>query len=164
MVQKGGENSIWRGRFFRYAPFMLWIGVIFYLSSGNASMSNTSRFIRPLLEFLFPNTPEETLIVYHSYIRKLAHPTVYAILAFFAARAFSGSLNKILQKRWFVVSLLTVFIVASLDELNQSFIASRTGNFRDILLDTAGGLVMLTVIYFYKKRKSRSEFSESILD
>ncbi len=156
MSQKNSENSIWRGRFFRYAPLILWIGVIAYLSSGNASMSNTSRFIRPLLEFLFPNTPEETLLNYHAYIRKMAHPTVYAILAFLAARAYSSSLNKFLQKGWFIISLLTVFSVASLDELNQSFIASRTGNFRDILLDTSGGLVMLTIIYFYKKKTSRS--------
>ena len=156
MNQNKNKNSIWRGRFFRYAPFILWLGVIAYLSSGNASMSNTSRFIRPLLEFLFPNAPEETLLNYHAYIRKMAHPTVYAILAFFAARAFSTSLNKLLQNGWFVISLLIVFTVASLDELNQSFIASRTGNFRDVLLDTSGGLVMLTIVYFYKKRTSRS--------
>lgn len=119
-------------------------------------MANTSRFIRPFLEFLFPNTPEETLTIYHGYIRKMAHPTVYAILAFFAARAFSASFIKILRKRWFVISLLIVFTVAALDELNQSFIASRTGNFRDVLLDTAGGLIMLTCFYFYKKRTLRS--------
>lgn len=154
MVQDNSKHSTWRGRFIRYAPFIFWLGVIFYLSSGNASMSNTSRFIRPLLEFLFPNTPEETLIIYHAHIRKIAHPTVYAILAFFAARAFYSSLNKFLQKTWFLISLLTVFIVASLDELNQSFTASRTGNFRDIMLDAAGGLMMLTGFYYYRKRNS----------
>lgn len=154
MAEKNLKSHNWRGRFFRYAPFILWIGVIFYLSSSSASMSNTSRFVRPLLEFLFPNTPEETLAVYHSYIRKIAHPTVYAILAFLAARAFSSSLNKILQRKWFIISLLTVFLIASLDEFNQSFDVSRTGTFRDVLLDTAGGLIMLTILYFYKKRSS----------
>jgi hypothetical protein len=49
------QKTDWRGRFFRYAPLVLWIGLILFLSSGQASMSNTSRFIRPLLVFLFPN-------------------------------------------------------------------------------------------------------------
>lgn len=121
-------------------------------------MANTSRFIRPFLEFLFQNTPEETLTLYHAYIRKIAHPTVYAILAFFAARTFSSSSKEFLKKNWFIIALSAVFIISSLDEFNQSFIASRTGNFRDVLLDTAGGLVMLTGFYLYKKRDSaRSE-------
>src|SRR5687767_13318109 len=96
------QTADWRGRFFRYAPLILWVGVIFFLSSGQAAMSQTSRFIRPLLEFLFSGVPEETLIAYHSYIRKFAHFAVYAVLAFWAARAFLGSSVKSLQKYWHV--------------------------------------------------------------
>ena len=43
----------WREAVTVYAPLFLWIGVIFYFSSGQGSMAETSRFIRPLLEFLF---------------------------------------------------------------------------------------------------------------
>lgn len=155
MVQHLSENSTGRGRFFRYAPLILWIGIIFYLSSSGASMSNTSRFIRPLLEFLFPNTLEATLTIYHGYIRKLAHPTVYAVLAFLAARSYFTSSIQIIRKNWFIISLITVFTVASLDELNQSFNPLRTGTFYDVLLDSAGGLIMLLVfMIFLRCRKS----------
>lgn len=101
--------------------------------------------------FLFPDASEHTLLLYHSYIRKLAHPAVYAVLAYFAYRAFYYSPKDFLQRFWFPVSLLLVFIIASLDELNQSFLTSRTSSPYDILLDTFGGLVMLTILFFINK-------------
>jgi VanZ family protein len=143
-------NSKWRERIFRYAPLILWIGIIFFASTGNASMSQTSRFIRPLLEFVFPGATEETLIAYHSFIRKSAHFIEYAILAFWASRAFSGSSARFLRECWFVFSFLLVLLIASIDETNQSFNAARTGSFQDVLLDTAGGLTMILIIIFYK--------------
>ena len=151
------KKPIWRGRFFRYAPLILWIGVIFFLSSGQGAMSNTSRFIGPLLHFLFPNSSEEILLAYHNFIRKFAHFAEYAVLAFFAFRAFSLSKNKILEKFRLPISLLLVFIIASLDEFNQSFLASRTSSFRDVLLDTFGGLTMLCILFLlakYRKNKT----------
>ncbi len=63
-------------------PLVIWMAVILGLGFGEASMSETSRFIRPLLIFLFPNAPEATIAVYHGLIRKSAHVTEYAILAF----------------------------------------------------------------------------------
>jgi len=144
------QKSKRRGRIIRYAPLFLWIGVILFLSTSQASMSNTSRFFRPLLEFLFPNTPEEILIVYHGFLRKLAHLSEYAILAFFAVRAFSSSSINLLQKYWFIASLALVFPVASLDEYNQSFNSLRTGSIYDILLDVSGGLLMIIVLRVYR--------------
>ncbi|MCY7375437.1 MAG: VanZ family protein [Pyrinomonadaceae bacterium] len=145
----------WRGQFFRYVPLFLWIGLVLFLSTGQASMSNTSRFVRPLLEFLFPNSPEEILIVYHGYIRKLAHVTEYAILAFWASRAFSSSNLIFLRRFWFLFAFVLVSLVASIDETNQSYIASRTGSLDDVLLDIAGGTAMLLVFYSITKYRTR---------
>ncbi len=144
------EKSNWRERFYRYAPLILWIGVILFLSSGQASMPQTSRFIRPLLEFLFPNSPEETLILYHGYIRKFAHFAAYAVLAFLAVRAFVGSSIKFLRNQWFIAAFGLVLLVASIDETNQSYVASRTGSIYDVLLDCAGGLTMILLSALYK--------------
>lgn len=116
-------------------------------------MSKTSLFIRPLLVFLFPNAPEETLLLYHGYVRKLAHFAEYFVLAFLAFHAFSRSTNKFLQKFRFPISLALVILVASLDEFNQSFLASRTGSVADVLLDTFGGLTALSILYFWNLRK-----------
>lgn len=145
------QNKKWRGRVIAYAPLFLWIGVIFYLSSQQGAMSRTSIFIRPILLFLFPNAPEETLVIYHGYIRKFAHFAEYFALAFLAFRTFSAS-NGFLRKFRFFASFILVFTIASLDEFNQSFLASRTGSIRDVLLDTAGGLTILMILYFWNRR------------
>lgn len=150
------KKTFWRSDFARYAFLILWIGVIFFLSSGSGSMSNTSRFIGPLLHFLFPDSSAELLLVYHNFIRKFAHFAEYAVLAFFAFRAFRFSGKKFLQKFWFPISLLLVFTIASLDEFNQSFLASRTSSFRDVLLDTFGGFTMLVFLFLFTKFRKKS--------
>ena len=139
-----------RERIIRYAPLVLWIGMILFLSTSQASMSNTSRFIRPLLEFLFPSASEETLILYHGYIRKLAHLTEYAGLAFWAFRAFSNSNLKNLRRFWFIFAFLLVILIASIDETNQSYLTSRTGSIYDVMLDAAGGLLMIIVLSVWR--------------
>lgn len=113
-------------------------------------MTQTSRFIRPLLEFLFPNTPEEILTVYHGYIRKLGHFTGYGILAFWAFRAFSSSRSDFLRKNWFPLALGLVALVAVIDETNQSFNAARTGSIYDVLLDCFGAITILSVAYLLR--------------
>jgi VanZ family protein len=156
MAQADLQKSKWRGRIIRYAPLVLWIGIIMFLSSGQGSMSNTSRFVRPLLEFIFPGAPEEILTVYHGYIRKLAHVAEYAILAFWAARAFVNSNQNLFRRFWFAFAFVLVFVIASIDETNQSFIDSRTGSIYDVLIDVFGGLAMILIFYSWTKyRKSK---------
>jgi VanZ family protein len=145
------KKAIWRGRIIRYAPLILWVSVIFYLSSSQGSMSQTSRFIRPFLEWLFPLAPEETLQIYHGYIRKFAHFFEYAVLAFFASRAFRSSSKDFLQKFWYVFAFLIMLLIASIDEFNQSFNAARTGSIYDVLIDTSGGLTMILLLLILKK-------------
>ncbi len=113
-------------------------------------MSQTSRFIRPLLEFLFPTAPEQTLIIYHGYIRKAAHFTEYAVLAFLAVRALSISATVRLHKWRYILPLLLVTGIAAIDEFHQSFEISRTGSIQDVMLDISGGVVMITMLFLLK--------------
>ena len=112
-------------------------------------MVETSRFITPILHFLFPAAPDETIAVYHGYIRKTAHFTEYALLAFFAVRAFARSSIASLRNLKYLPPLILVALVASTDEFNQSFEASRTGSFLDILLDLSGGAAMLFLVWIF---------------
>jgi VanZ family protein len=146
----------WRGRFGRYAPLIFWIIVIFVASSNTGSMTNTSRIFRPLLEFLFPNISELQLTEFHGYIRKAAHLTFYFILGALAARAFSSSFNNLLRRNWLPISFAVVFIVAAVDEWNQSFLASRTGSIRDVLIDVCGGSIALLICFLLTKSKKHS--------
>ena len=148
--------QLWRRRIFRYAPLILWIILILSASSNQASMSQTSKFIGPFLQFLFPTASADTIYLYHHYIRKLGHFTAYFILAFWAFRVFSGSSIIILKKYWFGFSLGLVALVASTDEFRQSFFALREGSIYDVLLDISGGLTFLLIIVVYQKFRNRN--------
>lgn len=145
-----------RERFIRYAPLLIWIAVIFFLSSGQGSMTQTSLFIRPFLEFLFPETPESTITIYHGYIRKFAHFAEYSALGFLASRAFFYSSRVVIKKYWFFFALGFVIFVASFDEANQAFNPARTASAWDTLLDITGGA---TAIFFYWRSVRRSSHS-----
>lgn len=135
----------WRGRFWTFAPVFVWIGVIFFFSSPQGAMTETSRFIGPLINFFFPDMAETNRQLVHLYVRKTAHFTEYAILAFLTARMCAASLP---LARWrYLLPVLLVAVIASLDEFNQSFIASRSSSVWDVLLDISGGSVMTAFLW-----------------
>lgn len=121
-------------------------------------MNETSRFIRPLLEFLFPSTPPEILTLYHGYIRKLAHLTEYAILSILARRAFAEFRAPSLM------AIGLVLLVAAGDELNQSFDPRRTGTPVDVLIDLVGGTIGLGIWWIGARvfRNRRLGFGSSL--
>lgn len=156
-MNEGLQKSKRRERFIRYAPLVLWLGVIFFLSSGQGATTQTSRFIRPLLEFLFPNAADETLSVIHGCIRKFAHFAEYAALAFLASRAFWGSSINRLRKFWWLAAFILIALTASFDEYNQSFNSARTGSVYDVFIDLSGGLTMILFLAFFKKKFSNPQ-------
>lgn len=112
------------------------------------SMNETSRFIRPLLEFLFPSADAATLIFYHGLIRKAAHVFEYAVLGLLAYRAFGGIRARMIG------AILFVIVVASLDELNQSFNPARTSSQWDVALDVLGGVLGIGMYVLLTQRRS----------
>jgi VanZ family protein len=147
---------MWReGRVWRYGPLLVWIGLIFFASTGSLSAPNTSRIIRPLLLWLFPGIAEATLTQVHFLVRKAAHFTEYAVLALLAARAFHSSSRPFLRLRWWLASLTLVAACALLDEYHQSFNPTRTGTIYDSLIDISGGASALAVAALWYALRSR---------
>lgn len=134
------------GRLWRYGPLVAWMAFVLFASTANFSASNTSRIIRPLLLWLFPNITEPTLLQVHFFVRKCAHFTEYALLALLAARAFRTSSLSALRRSWWLASFALVAVVALTDEYHQSFLPSRTGTIYDSLLDMTGGATALAVL------------------
>lgn len=150
----GLRKSSWRSRLSRYLPLLLWLGLIFFASTGEFSASNTSLIIGPLLHWLFPQISEESLNQVHFIVRKLAHFTEYAVLGLLAARAFIKSSHQSIKRRWFLISLLLVASYALSDEFHQSFVATRTASVYDSLIDASGGLTAL-ILYSIRRRRTR---------
>jgi VanZ family protein len=138
----------------RYGPLLAWIVFIFVSSTGSFSASNTSRIIRPLVLWLFPETSEASLLQIHFAVRKLAHFTEYAILALLASRAFLTTASLNIQRKWSVLAALLVVACALLDEYHQSFVQSRTGTIYDSLIDIFGGVTAIAVVALWRRRRS----------
>lgn len=145
--QPDHAHSPLRRRLIRYGPLVFWIGLIFFFSSTAASASQTSRIIGPLLHFLFPSASPDLLQQYHFFIRKCAHLTEYALLVFWAIRAWQNSSYLLVRNYRFILAVVLVLVVASLDEFNQSFEPSRTSTPWDVGLDLVGGLIMCSALW-----------------
>ena len=139
----------------RYVPLVAWACFVLFASSASFSASNTSRIIRPLLLWLFPEISEESLAYVHFLVRKAAHFSEYALLALLAARAFRTSRKEKLRRLWWLAAFALVACVALVDEYHQSFLPSRTGTIYDSLLDMTGGATALACAALWLARKRR---------
>jgi VanZ family protein len=147
----------WRGRLVRYGPLVVWALLIF-VGSGNVLSAQHTSFLLPIIKRLFPSASPNALAWVHFLVRKAGHLTEYAILATLAARAFRKSSHEFIQQHWFKLSLLFAVLYALSDEFHQSFVPSRTASIHDSLIDSAGALIALTIIWL-RCRKPAAETS-----
>jgi VanZ family protein len=128
---------------------ILWLGIILAESTNYGSAENTSRFLYPLLHFLFGVDPAH-FQVWHSVIRKTGHFVGYftlSLLLFRSWRAtfpFPGASWTI---QWARISFFMTALVASLDEWHQTYLPKRTGNLHDVLLDSTAALVAQVLLF-----------------
>src|SRR4051794_41479361 len=79
----------------------------------------------------------DTAATWNLIMRKTAHLTEYGILSALTFRAFRGA-RKSWNPRWAIGAIVFAALIASIDEIHQSFVPSRTGTWHDVLLDAAG--------------------------
>jgi len=126
----------------------MWAVVISILSTDSFSSEHTSRFILPVLRWLFPHAGMETMEVMHAVIRKTAHLTEYFILGIFLFLAQRGE-DRGWKLRWAIWAIVMCAGYASLDEFHQSFVPSRTASPWDALIDTTGGSIAQGVFWIW---------------
>ncbi len=141
----------WRGGLWAFAPLAVWIGAVFVMSGSGASMAETSRFIGPLIRWIYPDISPETLRVIHVGVRKLAHVFEYSVLAFLSVRAFSLFAGHRLGNWRYLVALIPVVVVASVDEYRQSLDVTRTGTIDDVILDIASGMLVIALLWIVRR-------------
>jgi VanZ family protein len=151
----------WSARAWRYLPLLVWMALIFFFSTGELSAGNTSRIVRPVLLWLFPDISEERIAVAHFFVRKAAHFSEYAVLALLAARAFKTSSRALLRRRWLISAFVLVAFYALSDELHQTFVPVRTGSIYDSFIDMSGGLTALLLLWLWRRRRERREMRKA---
>jgi len=119
-------------------PVLVWGALISSFSTGAFTPEHTSRVIVPVLHWLFPHMPMETLELIHHAIRKCAHFAEYFILSLLILRGIRAG-RKETRLAWALLAILVVAAYASLDEFHQSFVPGRTPAVGDVLIDTSGG-------------------------
>ncbi|MBQ0139164.1 MAG: VanZ family protein [Kurthia sp.] len=154
----------------KYIPLAVLVVIIFISSS----QSYEQQSIVPTLQQLFPNQPlKEFLSLFHipywGIEVSVAERGYYYFLEFsirktmhmlsFGAIAIALYIA-LYPKKWrYFYALLLTFVLASADELHQSFTSGRTATMSDVWLDTVGGFILLTlfvgIISLFKKRIRR---------
>ena len=127
-----------------------WIATVQIFASGSFAASETSRFIGPLLRWLFPAADPASVEGAHFAIRKAAHFVEYAILALLALRAFRLSFERPLAQLG-AASLALVLAVAVVDEWRQAVSADRTGALSDVALDFSGAASALVLVGAFRQ-------------
>ena len=146
-----------------WVALILWLVVIAIESTAMLSSSNTSRFLYPLLHFLF-GVDHRHFESWHFLIRKGGHVFGYGLLSILLFRAWRETLpvpgNPKWTQRWATIAILGTAFVASLDEWHQTYLPSRTGALHDVALDTAAGIVAQILVLLWIRRFSRGYLND----
>lgn len=125
--------------------------IIFYFSNQESVVSSgtSTGITRRIFDWF---KLDEILIFdsFHGLIRKIAHFGIYLVLGVLVFNALYNTFEKEYIKI-LVLTILIVMLYACSDEVHQLFISGRSGEVRDVLLDTSGGSIGGLIYYFKLK-------------
>lgn len=141
-----------------------WMGFIFYMSHqpSTVSSSQSGSVINTIINMPIIGAiakPILTSSIGEFVIRKSAHMFLYFVLAILTFMFISiksireQNLTSKIIFRNMAIALLIVFLYACSDEFHQLFVPGRSGEFRDVMVDTCGGiigLILISINYFRK--------------
>jgi VanZ family protein len=130
------------------------MAVMFGLSTDTFAAAHTGEVLWRVLRGLTPRVTSAQYALLHFLIRKAAHLTEYALLACLLLRAFRAGAASAWHWRWATLSLLLVAVHAVLDESYQAYTQFRTGSMADSVLDMAGGLIALALLWFNRRKSA----------
>jgi len=134
---------------------------MFLLSTDTFAAEETGPVLWDVLSGLLPHVTYAQYALLHVLLRKAAHLTEYALLAYLVLRALRGGAARTWHWRWARHACVLVALSAVLDEYHQAFTQSRTSSLTDSMLDMIGGLLMLAFLWLRQRpaasRDSRKE-------
>src|SRR5699024_11129892 len=142
-----------------WIPVFVWMALIFYLSHQPASSSNE---LSTGVMDVFMNTITTVipidfdLGIFHHFNRKSAHFFEYFMLGLLVINALKRHVS--IKWKFVALSLVICILYAISDEVHQLFIPGRSGEMRDVFIDSTGSATGITLYILLGKilRKTRS--------
>ncbi|AFM02094.1 putative integral membrane protein [Desulfitobacterium dehalogenans ATCC 51507] len=138
-----------------WAAVLFWMGLIFYLSAQVASQSD--ELSQGIAERLFgviakiiPGVNGDFLLS-NFVVRKSAHFLSYLMLGLLTTNALRRSGVK--GVRHLVIAIGICVLYAISDEVHQLFVPGRSGQIKDVLLDSGGAIVGTALHRLFERRE-----------
>ncbi|MDF2820305.1 MAG: VanZ family protein [Clostridiales bacterium] len=138
-----------RRKILSYTMLIIWMILIFYFSSQVADDSNqiSTGIMDKVIDFinrLFPNSSFD-FTNFNFIIRKSAHFIVYFILGILA---FNVIKSEGIQGYKLIIQALSICVIYAIsDEIHQIFVSGRSGQVKDVILDSLGASTGLFLYY-----------------
>lgn len=131
-----------------WIPTFLWLASIATFSTDLFSSAHTGLVLLKIVHAVYGPISEHSFVLFHAYVRKAAHFSVYGVLSGLAFYSWRASLPGRLRWtfKWSGLALALTLLTASFDEFHQSFIPSRTASPQDVLLDIMGAMFVQILI------------------
>lgn len=140
---------------------LLWMSLIFYFSNqssthsdsvSNGLMNRIICFTENIINYEFTDGEIENIYKYGIVpLRKSAHFILYFILGTLCFNFINQF--KVEKKKIIIISLLICVLYACSDEIHQLLIPGRSGEIRDVLIDSIGSILGILLIYKFINRK-----------
>lgn len=161
-------------------PVAVWLGILRIESTDAASSRNTFQLLYRIFRMLSIPASVGFVAELDHLLRKSGHFIGYGILGsltFLAmkhmyrdrlrpllSRTWGSEVRDLWQLEWAIVGMLVTIVTAAADEIHQSFIASRTGRWQDVVLDASGAAVLQIFFYVWAAWSYQSTKQQDIVE
>lgn len=136
---------------------IIWMSTMFWFSNqqGTGSSSTSKKVSEIMVNIIdikqqYSDAEKEEIIkVVEPVVRKLAHYTFYAIGGILVTNCIYQFCNK--EKRVITISAIIGIAYAVSDEIHQLMVPGRSGNIKDVMIDSIGILTGIALFLLVKE-------------
>ena len=143
------RSSVWH--WLCTATSVLWMLVIFVLSNQPAAISSGQSGV--IVGHLQQAMPGVSTAILTFLVRKSAHIIAYFILGILMYRALRINIRRWRTRTVASFALLSCSLYAVTDEIHQLFIPGRSGELRDVMIDSIAALVGVGLCAWLMRRQ-----------
>ena len=141
-----------RSRLWTWLPVAACAIVLAVESTSYFGSDHTSAPLQRAAEAIFGYDVAVHWRLIHALIRKTGHFMGYGVFSLACFRGFWIALERPAfhlprQMRAHGLAILATFLAGGVDEFHQSFLANRSGQFSDVLLDTCGAVAFCLALF-----------------